>query len=68
LTEQQQRTLLRLLKVAYPHPDFPDDPYERTAKASVMTTGAAANPTLTIVALATRQADHILQEMNAGNL
>lgn len=35
---------------------------------SVMTTGAAANPTLTIVALAMRQADHILSEMGAGRL
>ncbi|MGD8214543.1 GMC family oxidoreductase [Aestuariimicrobium sp. Y1814] len=35
---------------------------------SVMTTGAAANPTLTIVALAMRQADHILGELKAGNL
>ena len=33
LTERQQRTLLRLLRVAYPHPSFPDAPYERTAKA-----------------------------------
>ena len=31
LTEAQQRTLLRLLRVAYPHPSFPDGPYERTA-------------------------------------
>ena len=35
---------------------------------SVMTTGAAANPTLTIVALAIRQADHIAEEMAAGRL
>ncbi|HEX3712647.1 MAG TPA: GMC family oxidoreductase [Trebonia sp.] len=35
---------------------------------SVMTTGAAANPTLTIVALALRQADHIEQQMKAGAL
>ncbi len=35
---------------------------------SVMTTGAAANPTLTIVALAIRQADHIASELAAGNL
>jgi choline dehydrogenase-like flavoprotein len=35
---------------------------------SVMTTGAAANPTLTIVALALRQADHIEEQMKAGNL
>ncbi|KAF0675170.1 GMC family oxidoreductase [Profundibacterium mesophilum] len=35
---------------------------------SQFTTGAAENPTLTIVALAIRQADHIAQEMNAGTL
>lgn len=33
-----------------------------------MTTGGAANPTLTIVALAMRQADHILQEMASWKL
>jgi choline dehydrogenase-like flavoprotein len=33
---------------------------------SVFTTGAAENPTLTIVALAIRQADHIAREMAAG--
>ncbi len=35
---------------------------------SVMTTGAAANPTLTIVALALRQADHIEGQLKAGAL
>ena len=35
---------------------------------SVMTTGAAANPTLTIVALAIRQAEHIAAELAAGRL
>ncbi|KIT14930.1 GMC family oxidoreductase [Jannaschia aquimarina] len=35
---------------------------------SQFTTGAAENPTLTIVALAIRQADHIASEMSAGNL
>jgi choline dehydrogenase-like flavoprotein len=35
---------------------------------SVMTTGAAANPTLTIVALAMRQADHIATELARGSL
>tara|TARA_B100000780_G_C21117529_1_gene452304 strand:- start:341 stop:1906 length:1566 start_codon:yes stop_codon:yes gene_type:complete len=35
---------------------------------SVMTTGAAANPTLTIVALAIRQAKHIASELKAGTL
>jgi choline dehydrogenase-like flavoprotein len=35
---------------------------------SAFTTGAAANPTLTIVALAIRQAEHIVSEMKAGAL
>jgi choline dehydrogenase-like flavoprotein len=35
---------------------------------SVFTTGAAENPTLTIVALAIRQADHIATEMAAGTI
>ncbi|MDD9716669.1 GMC family oxidoreductase [Dinoroseobacter sp. PD6] len=35
---------------------------------SQFTTGAAENPTLTIVALAMRQADHIAREMTAQNL
>ncbi len=35
---------------------------------SQFTTGAAENPTLTIVALAVRQADHIAGEMSKGNL
>ncbi|PLW76100.1 GMC family oxidoreductase [Cohaesibacter celericrescens] len=35
---------------------------------SQFTTSAAENPTLTIVALAIRQADHIAREMSAGNL
>jgi choline dehydrogenase-like flavoprotein len=35
---------------------------------SQFTTGAAENPTLTIVALAIRQADHIAREMAAGNV
>jgi choline dehydrogenase-like flavoprotein len=35
---------------------------------SVFTTGAAANPTLTIVALAIRQADHLADEMARGAL
>lgn len=35
---------------------------------SVFTTGAAENPTLTIVALALRQADHIASEMSKANL
>ncbi len=35
---------------------------------SQFTNGAAENPTLTIVALAIRQADHIAREMSAGTL
>ena len=35
---------------------------------SQFTTGAAENPTLTIVALAIRQADHIAGEMSRGNI
>lgn len=35
---------------------------------SQFTTGAAENPTLTIVALAIRQADHIAGQMSKGNL
>ena len=35
---------------------------------SVFTTGASENPTLTIVALALRQADHIASEMSKKNL
>ena len=35
---------------------------------SQFTTGAAANPTLTIVALAIRQAEHMVGEMKAGAL
>jgi len=35
---------------------------------SVMTSGAAANPTLTIVALAIRQAEHIAARLSGGGL
>jgi len=35
---------------------------------SVMATGGAANPTLTIVALAIRQAEFIAEELGAGRL
>ena len=34
----------------------------------MFTTGAAANPTLTIVALAIRQADYIAQQMAAAKI
>lgn len=32
LSAEQAATLVRLLRVAYPHPSFPDAPYQRTAK------------------------------------
>jgi choline dehydrogenase-like flavoprotein len=35
---------------------------------SQFTTGAAENPTLTIVALALRQADHIARRMSRGEI
>ncbi|MCW3158425.1 hypothetical protein [Micropruina sonneratiae] len=33
LDDEQQARLLRVLKVAYPHPSFPDGPYQRTSAA-----------------------------------
>jgi choline dehydrogenase-like flavoprotein len=45
-----------------------DVPNLFVSDGSVFTTGAAANPTLTIVTLAIRQADHIADEMKAGAL
>lgn len=45
-----------------------DVPNLFVSDGSVMTTGGAANPTLTIVALAIRQAEHLVGELKAGNL
>jgi choline dehydrogenase-like flavoprotein len=45
-----------------------DVPNLFVSDGSVMTTSAAANPTLTLVAQATRQADHIVSEPAAGRL
>ncbi len=45
-----------------------DIPNLFVSDGSQFTTGAAENPTLTIVALAIRQADHIAREMSAQNL
>lgn len=45
-----------------------DVPNLFVSDGSQFTTGAAENPTLTIVALAIRQADHIAKEMAAGNV
>jgi choline dehydrogenase-like flavoprotein len=45
-----------------------DVPNLFVSDGSVMTTGAAANPTLTIVALAIRQAEYLSKELKAGNI
>lgn len=45
-----------------------DVPNLYVSDGSVMTSGAAANPTLTIVALALRQADHITEQLRTGAL
>ncbi|MGB3242977.1 MAG: GMC family oxidoreductase [Sulfitobacter sp.] len=45
-----------------------DIPNLFVSDGSQFTTGAAENPTLTIVTLAIRQADHIADEMSKGNL
>jgi choline dehydrogenase-like flavoprotein len=45
-----------------------DVPRLFVSDGSIMTTGAAANPTLTIVALAIRQAEHIADQLGAGAL
>ena len=45
-----------------------DVPNLFVSDGSVFTSGAAANPTLTIVALAIRQGEHIAEELRAGTL
>ncbi|MEL7205285.1 MAG: GMC family oxidoreductase [Pseudomonadota bacterium] len=45
-----------------------DVPNLFVSDGSVMTTGAAANPTLTIVAHAIRQAEYLAGELKAGNI
>ncbi|MFT3974231.1 MAG: GMC family oxidoreductase [Amaricoccus sp.] len=45
-----------------------DIPNLFVSDGSQFTTGAAENPTLTIVALAIRQADHIASELGKGNI
>jgi choline dehydrogenase-like flavoprotein len=45
-----------------------DVPNLFVSDGSVFTTGAAENPTLTIVALAIRQADHLASELSKGNI
>jgi len=45
-----------------------DVPNLYVSDGSQFTTGAAANPTLTIVALAIRQADHIAEQLSQRKL
>jgi choline dehydrogenase-like flavoprotein len=45
-----------------------DIPNLFVSDGSVFTTGAAENPTLTIVALAIRQADYLAGELSKGNI
>jgi choline dehydrogenase-like flavoprotein len=45
-----------------------DVPNLFVSDGSVFTTGAAANPTLTIVALALRQSEHIVDALKAQTL
>ena len=54
--------------VVNPHGACHDVPNVFVGDGSVFTTGAAANPTLTIVALAIREAEHIGGEIRAGRL
>ena len=41
ISPEARQTLIRLLRVAYPHPSFPDGPYQRTADAVVDKVGAS---------------------------
>lgn len=41
ISAQARRTLIRLLRVAYPHSSFPDGPYERTADAVIEKVGGS---------------------------
>jgi choline dehydrogenase-like flavoprotein len=45
-----------------------DVPNLFVSDGSVFTTGGAANPTLTIVALAIRQADYIANQLKTGGI
>ncbi|MGB3685933.1 MAG: hypothetical protein WA991_08940 [Ornithinimicrobium sp.] len=42
LTQRQRELLIRVLRLTYPHPGFPDAPYQRTADAVVAATGEDA--------------------------
>jgi choline dehydrogenase-like flavoprotein len=50
------------------HGQSHDVPNLFVSDGSQFTSGAAENPTLTIVALAIRQADHIASELSKGNI
>ena len=44
LSAEQEATLLRMVRVAYPHDTFPDAPYERTVKTIVAADGDGLLP------------------------
>ena len=72
--------IIRIVLLKYANPDKPQDGVVNkhgqthdiknlfVSDGSQFTTGAAENPTLTIVTLAIRQADYIAQEMGAKNI
>ena len=41
ISDDTRRDLVRLLRAAYPHPDLPDGPYERTADEVIAQVGAS---------------------------
>ncbi len=42
VTDRQHEVLVRVLQLAYPHPNFPAEPYQRTADTVVAATGENA--------------------------
>jgi hypothetical protein len=49
ISPEGRRTLVRLLRVAYPHPSFPDGPYERTADAVIAKVSGSVFQALSLV-------------------
>jgi hypothetical protein len=81
LDEQQRRRLSRMARLLYPHDALARIPLRHATASrcttfpnlfvsdgSVFSTSGASNPTLTIVALAIRQAEHIAAGMSRREL
>ena len=49
ISPEARRTLVRLLRVAYPHASFPDGPYERTADAVIAKVDGSVFQALSLV-------------------